>query len=67
MYMRKISDFKDKKFGILTAISVETGINELGEYRTHWNVVCECGKKKKMRADHLKKAKSCGCLRHEKK
>jgi hypothetical protein len=61
---RKCIDLTGQKFGRLTVI--ERAENKGRRRGAYWLCKCECGNEKVIRADSLKKAMSCGCLRSEK-
>lgn len=62
--MGKIIDLKDKKFGRLTVIN-KYDKDRFGNIL--WNCICECGKTKITKTNHLLKGicKSCGCIHKE--
>ena len=64
--MGRIEDLTGKRFGRLTAISVNKEISKQ-KGRTYWNCVCDCGNAKPIMAKHLKGGaiQSCGCLQKE--
>jgi hypothetical protein len=57
-------DLSGQIFGRLTVLRPE----EICGNRTRWMCVCDCGKEKVVRQDHLEKMEtlSCGCIRDEK-
>ena len=64
--MGRIKDLTGKRFGRLTAISVNKEISKQ-KGRTYWNCICDCGNTKPIMAKHLKGGaiQSCGCLQKE--
>ena len=64
--MSRIEDLTGKRFGRLTAISVNKEISKQ-KGRTYWNCICDCGNTKPIMAKHLKGGaiQSCGCLQKE--
>lgn len=58
---RKFIDLIGEKFGKLTVVSF---VDKKGT-RTYWNCVCECGGKRIVSNDHLKRGDvtDCGCYR----
>lgn len=61
---RKKIDLTGKKFGMLTAISID---HKKGS-RVYWNCICDCGGKRIVSNDHLRKLENtdCGCTRRHK-
>lgn len=59
---RKSIDLKNKKFGKLTAISIDHKGNGS---RVYWLCLCECGNKRIVSNDHLRcgDVTDCGCTR----
>jgi len=60
----QFNDISGRKFGKLTAISVERRPSAPGKgYRTYWNCKCDCGGGKIVRDDSLinGRSSSCGC------
>ena len=57
-------DLKNKKIGMLTVIDYSHSyVQPSGQKRAYWDVICECGNKKKMSTGTLRgNTKSCGCL-----
>lgn len=55
-----LTDYRGKRFGLLTAIEIVGRANK----RAVWRCVCDCGNEKDVRSDHLKdgRIQSCGCL-----
>lgn len=55
------TDITGRKFGMLTAVK----FHDMGEHGSNWECVCDCGKTKVIRINHLTghKTLSCGCLR----
>jgi len=62
--MGKREDLSGRMFGRLKAIEIDW---ERTKRRTYWLCRCECGNKKSVRSDCLKRGqvKSCGCLKDE--
>ena len=61
--MKKLIDFTGRVFTRLTALYVSRSVH--GRHgKTWWMCRCICGRRKEVRADHLKSgmSKSCGCL-----
>lgn len=58
--MSEIIDLTGKRFGRLVVL-------KKAERARYWLCLCDCGKKKEIRNDHLrnKKIRSCGCLAKE--
>lgn len=52
---RKAVDLTGKVFGKLTILS------EIKDRYYHYNCLCDCGKTKQLRLDHIKRLRSCGC------
>ncbi|MEC1663008.1 hypothetical protein [Bacillus halotolerans] len=56
-------DLKGERFGRLTVIGLSE--KRVGR-KTYWDCICDCGNKKTVRSDSLKKTtRSCGCLKDE--
>lgn len=58
---RKIIDLTGKRFGKLKVISFD----HMGGTRSYWNCACDCGGKRIVSSDHLKRGDTtdCGCYR----
>jgi len=58
---RKFIDLTGKKFGKLTAISID----HKNGTRVYWNCICDCGGKRIVSNDHLRRGDTtdCGCER----
>lgn len=58
------TDITGQKFGRLTALNFSHKMRD----KSYWSCLCDCGKKKNIRADGLKNGntRSCGCLQKEK-
>ncbi len=55
-------DITGAKINLWTVLEYDKCINR----QTYWICVCECGTKRSVRRDSLRKYKSCGCLKNEK-
>lgn len=64
--MSKFIDLTGKKINKITVLSVHSK-NKIG--KTLWNCICECGVIKIINGEYIKNgdAKSCGCLKKEKR
>lgn len=60
--MGVLIDITGKRFGILTAVSLDC-VDKGGNAK--WNWVCDCGKTGASRLSDLKLKTSCGCVRRE--
>ena len=57
--MGKFIDLTDQKFGEMTIIEKDTELTQQ-KGRVYWKCKCSCGRIKSVRADGLKKIKTCG-------
>ena len=60
--MSKMQDLTNKKFGLLTVLSL-TNKRKYTKNHPVWLCRCKCGKEKELTYVELCSAKSCGCLR----
>lgn len=58
------NNLRNQSFGRLFVLNLEP--ERIGDF-LYWHCRCNCGKVKKVRADHLKKGetRSCGCLQKD--
>lgn len=63
-----LKDLTGKRFGRLTVLSrAPDRVQNSGRHRVMWNCVCDCGNKRVVYGDNLKKGvtQSCGCYQKE--
>lgn len=52
-------DLTNQKFGEITVLGKDIEVSKQ-KGRVYWKCVCSCGREKTIRADGLKKIKTCG-------
>lgn len=57
--MGKLIDLKGKVFNEITVLEKDEELS-LKTHKTYWKCQCSCGRIKSIRADSLKKIKTCG-------